>query len=502
MNLQFRPLSAMLLLFAAAFMPVRAEEKTPKVSVQWDKVTRISQTVPSLQVVVNPPLRRGSAIHDNAFQSLREMGADYVRFVPWYPYPKLAVPELDPPSAGKTSWDFSLIDPLTIDFLEATRGHPVMLNFSTTPQWMYKVEKPVPYPDDPNKPIWDYVQGTELRDPTMKEIGDYYGRVFSWYTNGGFTDEAGKRHESGYHYSIPLWEVLNEVDFEHDTKPETYTRIYDSVVESIRKVKPETKFVGMSLGAPLESPGFFDYFLNPKNHKPGIPLDYISYHFYAIPTPEQTPEIQQYTFFAQADGFLKGVGFIENVRKRLSPNTRTAVNEVGAISADDVLMVTQGKTMGPIPNSHWNLVGSMFAYIYGELSKLGIDIVCESQLVGYPTQFPSVSLLDWNTGKPNARYWVLKLLKDNFGPGDKIVEAKVSNSDYVYAMAVITRDGKRRILLVNKHDSDVSVSLPGASQGQQVYVDQTTALQPPGSITLTSDNVLLRGFSTSAVTLP
>ena len=214
-----------------------------------------------------------------------------------------------------------------------------MLNFSTVPQWMYKVEKPVPYPEDPDKPIWDYVQGTELRDPSMKEIGDYYGRLFSWYTDGGFTDEVGKRHESGYHYSIPLWEVLNEVDFEHDTKADTYTRMYDSIVGSIRKVKPDTKFVGMSLGAPHEIPDFFEYFLNPKNHKSGIPLDYISYHFYAIPAPDQGPEIQEHVFFAQADGFLKGVGYVELIRKRLSPSTRTTINEVGSISADDVKMV-------------------------------------------------------------------------------------------------------------------------------------------------------------------
>ena len=57
----------------------------------------------------------------------------------------------------------------------------------------------------------------------MKEIGDYYGRLFSWYTQGGFTDEFGKRHESGYHYSIPYWEVLNEIEFEHQMTPETYT---------------------------------------------------------------------------------------------------------------------------------------------------------------------------------------------------------------------------------------------------------------------------------------
>ena len=154
------------------------KDQTTKANAHWDKVTGVSKTTATLQVVVNPPLRRGSPIHDNAFQTLQDIQADYVRYVPWLPYPKLGVAELEPPADGKTSWDFSLIDPMTIDFLEATKGHSVILNFSTIPAWMFKTDKPVTYPADPDQPVWDYTQGTEPRDPSMKEIGDYYGRLF------------------------------------------------------------------------------------------------------------------------------------------------------------------------------------------------------------------------------------------------------------------------------------------------------------------------------------
>ena len=54
-----------------------------------------------------------------------------------------------------------------------------------------------------------------------KELGDYYARLVSWYVNGGFTDENGVKHESGYHYKFPVWEVLNEG--EHGMTPERYT---------------------------------------------------------------------------------------------------------------------------------------------------------------------------------------------------------------------------------------------------------------------------------------
>src|ERR1017187_6341774 len=108
-----------------------ADEQPANLKIDWNKVTRESQTVPTLQVVVNPPLRRGSQTSGRVHEELRRLGADYVRYVPWLPYPKLAVAELRAPDADRTYWDFSLIDPMTVDFLNATEGHPTIMNFST-----------------------------------------------------------------------------------------------------------------------------------------------------------------------------------------------------------------------------------------------------------------------------------------------------------------------------------------------------------------------------------
>ena len=488
--------------------PGQAQAQTVKVDAQWEKVVSVSKTTPTLQVVVNPPLRRGSTIHDRAFQSLKDLHAEFVRYVPWLPYPRLGVAELEAPKDGKTSWDFSLIDPMTIDFLEATKGHSVVLNFSTIPQWMVKTEKPVSYPADPDQPFWDYTQGNDFRDPSFKEVADYYARLLSWYTKGGFTDELGQRHESGHHFEVPYWEVLNEVDFERTLSPEAYTRLYDAVVVAMRRVQPGLKFVGVSLAQPTQKPEFFEYFLNPKNHKPGIPLDYISYHHYAIPAADHTPAVQEHTFFAQADGFLNFVRAVETIRKRLSPTTGTMVNEMGAISADDIDQAEPNHVTKPIPPSYWNLTGAMYAYLFGEMTRMGIDVAGESQLVGYPTQFPSVTMLDWNTGLPNARYRVLQLLKNNFGPGDKLVDMQRKGfppsplSNFVYSLGILTPDGKRRLLLVNTRDRTFSVSVPGAKGGQVDTVDQATASAPATSLRADSDTLTLGGFAVAVVTLP
>ncbi len=273
----------------------------PSLVVRWNSTLMISKSTPTLQVVGNPMLRRGATMHDGSFGALTDLGADYVRYVPWFPYPKLAVAELDAPANGKTSWDFSLIDPMTIDFLEATKGHSIIMNFSTIPQWMFKTEKSVTYPNDPNEVGWSYGGGSQLRDSTMKELSGYYERLVSWYTKGGFNDELGKYHRSGYHYEIPYWEVLNEPDLEHNFTPRAYTKIYDAIVMAIHSVSPGTKFVGMALA--FERPDWFEYFLNPANHKPGIPLDMISYHCYANANNYQKFDAYEYTLFDKADNF-------------------------------------------------------------------------------------------------------------------------------------------------------------------------------------------------------
>jgi hypothetical protein len=464
------------------------------VNIQWDKVTGVSKATPTLQVVVNPPLERGSTIHDRVFDALGSLGADDVRYVPWLPYPRLAVAELEPPQAGKTFWDFSLLDPMMDDLMRATAGHSVIINFSTIPQWMFKSPKPVPYPSDPNQVTWDYEQGTDLRDPSMKEVAEYYGRLASWYTRGGFTDEAGRLHSSGHHYKIGYWEVLNEVDFEHDMSPEFYTALYDAVTESIHRVDPTIKFVGLALAAPGRSPQFFEYFLDPRHHKPGTPIDMISYHFYASPADDEPAEAWPYTFFDQASRFVDLVRYIQAIRARLSPQTATDTDELGAILPND-----NATPRGPIPDSYWNLCSAMYAYLYSELAQIGVEVVGESQLVGYPSQFPSVSMVNWNTGRPNARFWTLKLLHDNLGAGDRLVHSEAGGS--LYAQGFVAPGGKRLVLLLNERDRVLKARVPGAAGASEQYVDQTTGEHPAASTTLSGDTITLGGFAVALVTI-
>jgi len=81
----------------------------------------------------------------------------------------------------------------------------------------------------------------------------------------------------------------------------------------------------------------------------------------------------------------------------------------------------------------------MYAYLFGTSAVAGLDVLGESQLIGYPSinfprgppyngpwtappQYPSVSMLSWggafgDAGDGTARYFALKLLLEQFRPG-------------------------------------------------------------------------------------
>ncbi|HUI41655.1 MAG TPA: glycosyl hydrolase family 39 [Terriglobia bacterium] len=489
----------LVLLFAAAGLG--AADPPVKVQVQWGNVIRVSRTEPTLLLGSSPMTMRGTPLHDQILQRVKDLGANDVRYTgTGYLFPHMGIAELEPPTATSTSWDFSHIDPVVEDALGALAGHPVVLNFTTIPEWMFKTPKRVAYPADLTKVDWDYEQGKELRDPTYREVADYFARVVSWYVQGGFTDERGKRHESGHHYKVDYWEVFNEPDLEHQFSVETYTRLYDAVVEAIHRVSPQTKFVGISHSYIGAHPEYVTYFLNPKHHKPGIPLDMISYHFYAVPNADEPPEAQQFTYFDQADRFLEDVGYIEAIRKMLSPRTGTMVNEIGTMLPDDWAQTSPGYVFKPIRPDYWNLSAATFAYVFVGLARLGIDAAGESSIPNAPGMWPSIAMLDWDTAQPNARYWVLKLILDNFRPGDKLVESS-SDSGYVTVQALVTPGGERKVLLINKREREFEVEPPEPAGANVEMIDLATGSNPPAAIPIAGSSFRLGGFGVAVVTL-
>ena len=78
---------------------------------------------------------------------------------------------------SSTSWDFRDIDPYVLSYMNATQGHDALINFSPIPGWLAEQH---------GQP------GFGVR------VGEYFSRIISWYTKGGFEDECGTHHSSDH----------------------------------------------------------------------------------------------------------------------------------------------------------------------------------------------------------------------------------------------------------------------------------------------------------------
>src|SRR5262245_35966429 len=102
-------------------------EQPHQISVDWRKILGKSTLSPSVYVVTSPMMRPNSPIHAPVNAALKTLGADYLRFMVYDGHPQLSIPALYAPKDGKTSWDFSLMDPLMMDFFKITQDHPAIL---------------------------------------------------------------------------------------------------------------------------------------------------------------------------------------------------------------------------------------------------------------------------------------------------------------------------------------------------------------------------------------
>jgi hypothetical protein len=615
--------AALALLLALSLAPPARAQPTASVTVAWSSTVRQLKTVPAFQTVVNSLTTRVAPQHDAIFEAIARLNASYQRFVPWLPYPRLGVAELEPPSGanlcafangaadpafpsqatldcrgqgaiasvdfasfgtpsgycgslaigaqchatnslatvralclgkpscavpntvdafggvdpcpgvakrlaiqatcsepgkGFTSWDFAKPDESMVDFMVASGNgsRTAIPNFSTPPQWLYTTPR-VLYPDDPLECFWSYEQGNTLVDPTAQAFGEYYGRLIAHYTEPtGSADEYGNAipPAAGGPYKLTHWEILNEVEGEHSDSPEQYVRIYDATVQAIRRLAPigsaGLKFVGLALISDSDF-SYASYFLNASNHAPGIPLDVMSYHYYAQPKSRDGGdhgELYEEMFLGSTlDFFADSAKFIA-IRDALSPGTLLDADELGVILPDDNNAKFTSDAPG-FPLLYWNAAAALYAFEYGSLAVLGLDVVGMSQLVGYPSlnitrldngkvdllepQYPSVAMLNWTDGSGTARYWALKLIIDSLAPfADNVIETSVTGAG-VYAQAFASGDGSvRKLLVASKSSLPATLQLQAELVAGASFsvVDEATGFGPARVEAVPADGLL------------
>lgn len=480
------------------------------ISVDWTNVTAVSKTTATLQVVANPVLNKKiSPVATKLFENLRDLDADMVRYVPWFPYPLYAVAELEPPNyQTKTSyWNFTT--DLKQQFLDTfhavintnNKGEKrIVINFSTQPTWMFNTTT-WDYNPDPNRFNWGYVRGNALPNTTQL-VAEYYGRLALWMIKGEFEDEFGNTITGGpaLGNKITHWEIFNEPEAEHKIMGQEYNDFFDAIVKEIRKqVDPDHKiqFVGMALAFHNEWP-FWETFLTPSKHdedaQDAVSSGMASFHFYAF--THNCSNITSYVeVFDQLDVFLQEVDHIIALRNKLNPTTQLFLNEAGAIAK-----------FGPeIPALYFNMAAALFTVLVSELSVKGVDAVGSSQLVANPVlkewgipdaNNPSVSMTNWTTGAGNPRYWALKLYLQYFGPGDTIVETtKLLNNDNVFVQSRITHEKKQTMIIVNKSLQNQVVECPHLVGAKIQIVDEETHDEEWKVITSASSKLTLTRFA-------
>ena len=172
---------------------------TYTVAIDWSKPLRTGvTTAATVEVDVMPHLSRvdEGGSFPGYYSALSNLGARYVRFSPWFPYPKVNVAELEKAdcAAHGSSWNTALLDGIISDFMHAVcgpfaasgvcdNGLSVVPQLSTIPTWMFE-------PDGHNRTLpadpWHFpsnkfdnylVKGKPLLDPYMPRDGTLCGAV-------------------------------------------------------------------------------------------------------------------------------------------------------------------------------------------------------------------------------------------------------------------------------------------------------------------------------------
>ena len=79
----------------------------------------------------------------------------------------------------------------------------------------------------------------------------------------------------------------------------------------------------------------------------------------------------------------------------------------------------------------WSASAAHFAYGYGRLALAGFRYIGLDDLAcgPYPDNEPAVTGMDWQTGEPNARFFVVKMLISALGSGPKaLLHANVTQT--------------------------------------------------------------------------
>ena len=261
-------------MLACSLAATAADTGAATVTIDWSHERLKTRTAATIEVDVMPFLGQTTfgGPFDAYHKAMAELDAEYVRFAPWTPNPRVTVPELTAPdcnaSSPATNWNSTLLDGVMADFFSAVCGEgaaqgacrrSVIMQLSTMPSWMYIDGMDLKdVPADPWVPTLhhkDYADGSALVDPSCEQMARHIGRVVGWYTLGGFHDDCGHWHASGLKYNWWGLSILNED--EHGVQPDdgrAYVTCYDAVAARLALIGSAVVPVGPEISGDCAYP--------------------------------------------------------------------------------------------------------------------------------------------------------------------------------------------------------------------------------------------------------
>ena len=116
----------------------------------------------------------------------------------------------------------------------------------------------------------------------------------------------------------------------------------------------------------------------------------------------------------------------------------------------------------------WSLAAAAYAYGFGRLSELGYLYVTADQLVAgpWPDNCPFVASLDWQSGEPNAKFWIVRMLAAALGKRERtLMPTAVSNNATAYALGMQMAGTEQRVLLLVSKTSKLQTFDVGFAKG-------------------------------------
>lgn len=332
---------------------------------------------------------------------------------------------LELPEATPGQWDFSRLDTV----ISTLRANHIafFLDVRTAPPWMFD-------------------SSGQLPDAQFPAFATYMARLVSWYNQGGFIDDQGVFHASGHYGWIHTWEIWNEPKSAADIPvpianrnaiaiwmaPDRFANLYDQTVTAMRAVDPTIVTGGPALGS---WPDANNFYLQAFVQDETAPLDFLSFHFYAATSPQETDA----QTLAQVTGprFLDRLTANRQLLDQLRPNQHIPI-WITELGIDEVSFLP----MDPRGNDP---IG--YAFIADSFAT------AEANGVGVLDQFSMVSdaqygVINIQTNQRFPVSWLYQQLSQQFPPGATLLPVALAGARGVVALAALAPDGQSLRLLL------------------------------------------------------